>query len=332
MNKSVVLHVEHLRTSFLIGKKKVVTAVDDISFQLLKGEILGIVGESGSGKSVTVRSLLRLLPANASVIADSIMVNNMKVDGLSTSEYRKIRGRVFSMIFQEPLTALNPTFTIGWQIREVFKFRQKKLRNSDIYKRTFDILQRVRIPDIERRIKEYPHQFSGGMRQRGLIAIALASEPEILIADEPTTALDVTVQADIMDLIEDLRRELNLSVILISHNLNLVLQRCDRVIVMYAGQIMEEAESEILLNNPSHPYTIGLLNSIPDISQPDIPLKSIPGDIKDMALNQVGCPFQYRCEMAMPVCNVQRPKLTEIEPGHFVACHLVPSKEGNGDD
>jgi len=329
VKSEIILRVEILHTRFELGKQKTVTAVDGVSLHLDNGEILGIVGESGSGKSVTVRSILRLLPSNAVMKADNIELDGEPVNHMSTKDFRRTCGGKFSMIFQEPLTALNPSFTLGWQIREVYKLRQGNMPSSAIQQKALEMLRRVKIPDPEKRQREYPHQLSGGMRQRGLIAIALASEPKILIADEPTTALDVTVQADIMDLIEELRREFNLSVILISHNLNLVVQRCDRVMVMYAGQVMEEANSERILQNPMHPYTIGLMTSIPDINTPDISLVSIPGEIADLGNQHQGCPFHSRCSKAMKICPISRPSWIEIEPSHWCACHLHINKAGD---
>ena len=329
MNPEIILRVKNLHTRFELGKQKFITAVNGISLHLFRGEILGIVGESGSGKSVTARSILRLLPNNAVMKADAIVLNGENVQLMSANDFRKTCGGKFSMIFQEPLTALNPSFTIGWQIREVYNLHQKSLSNTELQRKTLEMLRRVKIPDPEKREKEYPYQLSGGMRQRGLISIALASEPEILIADEPTTALDVTVQADIMDLIEELRSDFNLSVILISHSLNLIVQRCDRVMVMYAGQVMEEASSERILKNPLHPYTIGLMKSIPDINNPDAPLVSIPGDIADLQNQYQGCPFASRCEKTMPICERKRPEWIQIEPEHWCACYLYIKEAGD---
>jgi ABC-type dipeptide/oligopeptide/nickel transport system ATPase component len=238
--------VDNLSVYFQVGRKRQIPVVDGVNFFLKRGEMLGIVGESGSGKTMIARSLLRLLPSNGRIQADKIALDGITVNNFSNREFSRIRGTKFSMIFQEPLSALNPSFTVGWQVKEVFRLHRRGLSRKQYQEMTVNMLKSVKIPDAERRSREYPHQFSGGMRQRGLISIALASEPEILIADEPTTALDVTVQADIMDLIEEMRREKNLAVFFISHNLNLVIERCDRIMVMYAGNIMEEADSETL--------------------------------------------------------------------------------------
>jgi oligopeptide/dipeptide ABC transporter ATP-binding protein len=317
-----IIETDNLSVYFQVGKKKEIPVVDGVSLYLKRGEMMGIVGESGSGKTMVARSLLRLLPSNGRIQADKIVLDGIIVNNFSNREFSQIRGTKFSMIFQEPLSALNPSFTVGWQIKEVFRLHRKDLNQKQCQEMTVNMLKSVKIPEAERRSREYPHQFSGGMRQRGLISIALASEPEILIADEPTTALDVTVQADIMDLIEEMRRGRSLTVLFISHNLNLVMERCDRIIVMYAGNIMEEAYSETLIANPAHPYTIALMNSIPDIDRPEDPLDCLPGDIADKSRNRECCSFYLRCVKAMKICGKKKPEFIDLGSEHRCSCHL----------
>ena len=323
---NIKLEVRDLHTQFEIGKR-VVHAVNGVSFNVYDGEMLGIVGESGSGKSVTIQSVLGLVKRPGKVTRGEVFLDGNPIHNLPEREMRKPRGTKLAMIFQEPLTALNPSFTIGWQIDEVYKLHRREMSRPDREGKVREMLEKVKIPDAAMRMKEYPHQFSGGMRQRGLIAIALACQPDILFADEPTTALDVTVQADIMDLIQDLREDMGLTVVFISHNINLVTQRCDRVIVMYAGRIVEEASSEQLIHNPRHPYTVGLIHSIPDIEHPERPIESIPGDIANLDGNHPGCPFSPRCHRACEICRTQSPQRTELEPGHWVSCHCETLKE-----
>jgi oligopeptide/dipeptide ABC transporter ATP-binding protein len=323
-----ILEADNLSVYFQIGKKKQISVVDGVSLHLRRGEMLGIVGESGSGKTMIARSLLRLLPSNGRIQADRIVLDGITVNNFSNKEFSRLRGTKFSMIFQEPLSALNPSFTVGWQIKEVFRLHRRYLNQKQCQQMMVNILKSVKIPEAEGRSREYPHQFSGGMRQRGLISIALASEPEILIADEPTTALDVTVQADIMDLIEEMRRERSLAVLFISHNLNLVVERCDRIMVMYAGNIMEEADSETLIANPVHPYTIALMNSIPDIDKPEEPLNCVPGDIADKGGNRECCSFYPRCIKAMKICSKKKPGFTDLGSGHRYACHFYSKTFG----
>lgn len=320
----LVLEVKNLHTQFDMGKRTV-KAVKGVSFSLRRGEMIGIVGESGSGKSVTIRSILGLIQKPGRVTQGTVLLEGREIQNLPNRELQKIRGTKVAMIFQEPLTALNPSFSIGWQIGEVYKLHRRDMQKKSRAKYVLDILNKVKIPDAENRVKSYPHQFSGGMRQRGLISIALACRPDILFADEPTTALDVTVQADIMDLIEELRQDMRLSVVFISHNINLVTQRCDRVLVMYAGKIVEEALVEQIVNRPAHPYTIGLMASIPDIDHPERPIECIPGDIANLSDDDVGCPFHPRCKFACAQCREQAPPLREVEASHFCACH-----RGNG--
>lgn len=328
IQKELVLEVKDLHTQFDMGRRTV-KAVRGVSFSLHRGEMIGIVGESGSGKSVTIRSILGLIRKPGRVTQGKVLLEGREIQNLPDKELQKIRGTKFSMIFQEPLTALNPSFSIGWQIGEVYKLHRRDMSKADRTKHVLEILNKVKIPDAENRCKAYSHQFSGGMRQRGLISIALACKPDILFADEPTTALDVTVQADIMDLIEELRQEMHLSVVFISHNINLVTQRCDRVIVMYAGRIVEEAPAEQIVDRPMHPYTSGLMASIPDIDHPEKPIESIPGDIANLSDDDAGCPFHPRCKYSCERCRASAPPMREVEPGHFCACHLIDAEGGS---
>ena len=265
----------------LSGGRKLV-AVDDVSFEINRGEILGVVGESGSGKTILAKSILQLVPPPGKIEQGSILIDGVDVLQYSDEEMRKhVRGTEVSMIFQEPLSALNPSFSVEWQIEEVFRLHTEHDRNTR-RQMAAELLRKVSIPDPERRIKEYPHQFSGGMQQRVLIAIALACDPKLLIADEPTTALDVTVQADIMDLLQKMREETGLAILLISHNLNLVTERSDRIMVLYASQLMEMGLSERIAEHPLHPYTIGLMDSVPDIEVEDQKITAIPGEMPDL--------------------------------------------------
>lgn len=309
----------------LSGGRKLV-AVDDVSFEINRGEILGIVGESGSGKTILAKSILQLVPPPGKIEQGSILIDGVDILQYSDEEMRKrIRGTEVSMIFQEPLSALNPSFSVGWQIEEVFRLHREYDRNTR-RQMAVELLRKVSIPDPEQRIKEYPHQFSGGMQQRVLIAIALACDPKLLIADEPTTALDVTVQADIMDLLQKMREETGLAILLISHNLNLVAERSDQIMVLYASQLMEMGPSARIAEHPLHPYTIGLMDSVPDIEVEDQKITAIPGEMPDLTLTRGGCVFQPRCKKAMEVCEHVAPELIEVEPRHICRCHLFSSE------
>lgn len=321
-NKKICLSVRDLRTTFPLPEKRRLVAVDNVSFDLFSGETLGIVGESGSGKSMLIKSVLKLVPKPGEIEKGQVILNGQDISKYNDRQMRRdVRGTKISMIFQEPMTALNPSFSIEWQIGEVYKLHTN-LTKSQRQEKIIELLKKVRIPDPEKRMKEYPHQFSGGMRQRVLIALALACNPNVLFADEPTTALDVTVQADIMDLLEDLKEKNNLSIILISHNLNLVTERSDRIIVFYSGSIMEMASSQDIVKQPMHPYTIGLLNSLPDIQAEGQKITAIPGELPDLANRPKGCVFQSRCSRVMDICREQRPDLKEVAPGHLCRCHL----------
>lgn len=300
-----------------------VQAVDQVSFSLSAGEILGIVGESGCGKSVTAMSILGLLPPGTSHVTGSIRFNGQELVGLPARQLRQIRGRNVSMVFQEPMTSLNPSFTIGWQISEVLR-RHEKLSRADARRRALELLRLVEMPAPERRLSEYPHQLSGGMRQRVMIAIAVACSPQILIADEPTTALDVTVQAGILDVMRDLRDRLGTAIVIITHNLGVVADIADQVVVMYAGRRVEQAAVDDLFAAPQHPYTRGLLAAIPRAggrASGTTRLTEIPGVVPSLRDAPDRCTFADRCLRATVECSFARPLLQATRPNHLVACY-----------
>jgi len=324
----VVLSVHDLGTRFFT-RDGTVRAVDGVSFDLRRGETLGIVGESGCGKSVTALSIMRLIPeSEGRIVAGSIRMGDTELTTLAESEMRKIRGNRISMVFQEPMTSLNPVLTVGEQIAESFRIHQK-LAPRDAVERAIEMLHTVRIADPKRRAGEYPHQLSGGMRQRVMIAMALACNPAVLIADEPTTALDVTIQAQILDLIVDLKERLGTAVLLITHDLGVVAETAQRAIVMYAGRKVEEADTATLFRNPLHPYTRGLLHSIPRRNargrRSNIRgrLEEIAGMVPSLREDIAGCPFAPRCAMAMPRCSQEAPPLEAHEPRHLAACWAI---------
>lgn len=320
MSEKILLEVEDLTTAFVTPYSQVVV-LNGISFCIYEGETLGVVGESGSGKSVTAMSIMRLLSSPpARIEAKSINFSGQNLLAMREKEMRKIRGDQISMIFQEPMTSLNPALTIGDQIEEVLKVH-RGLNRRESRQEAIKLLKLVEIPMAENRVTEYPHRLSGGMRQRVMIAMALACHPKLLIADEPTTALDVTVQAQILELIDRLKKELNMSVMLITHDLGVVAEVTKRVITMYAGTIVEEATTKDLFENPLHPYTSALLNSIPDSNRADRgKLKAIPGNVPSPHNYPTGCRFHTRCPNATEVCIQQAPNLSEYREGHFVSC------------
>jgi peptide/nickel transport system ATP-binding protein len=306
----------------------IVHAVDKLSFTLGHGEVLGIVGESGCGKSVTCMSLVRLLPETA-VIDGRASFEGRDLLALSPRALRRVRGRSISFVFQEPMTSLNPVFTVGHQIEEVLR-RHLDLSRGDARARALELLRLVRIPAPDRRLDEYPHQLSGGMRQRVMIAMALACDPKVLVADEPTTALDVTIQAGILDLMRDIRERLGTAIILITHNLGVVADLADRVLVMYAGRKAEEAPVDELFAHPQHPYTIGLLGAIPRPYEGDETrrrLQEIPGRVPSLRELPVACAFADRCPRADEVTRTQIPELRQVRPEHWVAC-FHPGENG----
>ena len=321
-NSDIILKVNNFSAGFE-KEGKIYTAVERISFDLRKGEILGIVGESGCGKSVTALSIMRLLPVPyGKYLGGEIIFNDKNLLGLTPEEMRLIRGNSISMIFQEPMTALNPVKKIGKQISEVLELHKKHLGKKEMYNETLSLLEKVGISEPVQRMNEYPHQLSGGMRQRVMIAMALACKPDILIADEPTTALDVTIQAQILDLIRSLQHEFGMSVIFITHDMGVIAQLCNTVMVMYGGRIAEKATADRLFNSPKHPYTQGLLHSIPKFEYPrKSKLKSIEGMVPSIADYPVGCRFGNRCEFAFDKCAQGNPEEFAADIDHKVSCY-----------
>ncbi len=316
-----LLEIKGLTTEFETFSGKV-KAVDGVSLFVGKKETLAVVGESGSGKSVTSLSLMRLILPPGKVVGGKIEFEGVDLLSLKEKEMEKVRGNNISMIFQEPMTSLNPVFTVGDQIIEGIR-KHQKLSRKQAKEKAIELLKMVGIPIPERRINEYPHQLSGGMRQRVMIAIALASNPKLLIADEPTTALDVTIQAQILDLMKKLKEELGMSIIIITHDLGVVAEMADRVIVMYAGQVVEEADVMSIFDDPLHPYTKGLLNSTPTIEEKLDRLVTIKGNVPHPSQLPKGCRFHPRCPVATEICSQQEPKLTETPEGRRVSCWLV---------
>jgi peptide/nickel transport system ATP-binding protein len=319
-----ILDIADLRTWFFT-RDGVVRAVDGVSFHVIPGETLAIVGESGCGKSVTALSILRLIPSPPGrIVSGAIRFAGRDLLGLSEAEMRDVRGNEISMIFQEPMTSLNPVLTIGHQIAETLTLHQGLDRRAALAK-AVDMLRLVHIPEAQRRIAEYPHQLSGGMRQRVMIAMALACNPKLLIADEPTTALDVTIQAQILDLMRELKQKIDAAIVLITHDLGVVAEMAQRVVVMYAGRKAEEAPVATLFRRPLHPYTKGLLASVPrlgaSLDHEQAPrLAEIPGTVPSLREPIPGCPFEARCAFATEICRREMPAFDEKEPGHFAAC------------
>ncbi|MFP3387446.1 ABC transporter ATP-binding protein [Brevibacillus sp. SIMBA_040] len=320
-----LLQVQNLRTTFHIDAGQV-QAVRGITFHVNKGESIGIVGESGSGKSVSMLSLLKLLPGNARLEADSIQFDETELVHADQKAMRKMLGKDIGMIFQDPMTSLNPLFTIGEQITEPLRIHQK-LSKEEARKKAIEILRMVEIPSPESRLKQYPHEFSGGMRQRVMIAIALSCSPKLLIADEPTTALDVTIQAQILDLMRDLKNKLNVSIVMITHDLGVIANMCNRIVVMYGGTIVEQGTTREIFYEPKHPYTWGLLRSIPQFSEGEKKkLISIPGSPPDLLRPPAGCAFTARCPYAMKVCEKLPPPQISLSETHQAACWLMHPK------
>ncbi|HKB34566.1 MAG TPA: ABC transporter ATP-binding protein [Candidatus Dormibacteraeota bacterium] len=299
------------------------TAVDGVSFDVDRGEVVGIVGESGSGKTMTALSILRLVPEPGQITNGRILYGDRDVVHMSDEEIREFRGNEVAMIFQDPMTSLNPVLRVGFQVEEAMAAHQRFTR-TQARERVAPLLTRVRIPAAEQRVRDYPHQFSGGMRQRAMIAMGVSNEPSLLIADEPTTALDVTVQASIIELVRDLSGELGASVILITHNMALIASLCQRVIVMYAGRIVEEGPTRAIFKNPQHPYTWSLLRSIPRVDEKTKEkLISIRGLPPDLSKPPPGCKFHPRCRFRVDRCFTEEPSLEEVEPGHLARCWVL---------
>lgn len=317
-----LLQIDGLKTHFFSGNR-VVKAVDGVDLIIKRGETLGVVGESGSGKSITAMSIMGLIPQPpGKIVAGSILFEGEDLLKKSEAEMRRIRGNSIAMIFQDPMTSLNPVLTVGEQIAENIRLHQK-LAKQAAWLKAVQMLEKVGIPDAAKRAVAYPHQFSGGMRQRVMIAMALSCNPKLLIADEPTTALDVTIQAQILDLMRQLKTEMNTSIMLITHDLGVVADLCDHVLVMYAGGPVEFAGLNALFTEPKHPYTLGLMRSIPRLSEEKKQrLEPIEGQPPDLSLLPLGCRFAERCPQVMERCRIEMPQLLEVNCGHRVACLL----------
>lgn len=324
-----ILELADLHTHFFTDNGEI-PAVNGVSIKVHKGEIVGIVGESGSGKSVTSLSIMQLVPSPpGKIVSGEINFKGENLAQASEKRMKKIRGNEISMIFQEPMTSLNPLFTIGNQLIEAIRLHQKITKKAAKQK-AINMLKLVGIPRAEEIVGEYPHQLSGGMRQRVMIAMAMSCDPELLIADEPTTALDVTIQAQILDLMRDLNKKEDTAILLITHDLGVVAEICDRVIVMYAGQVVEEGTTREILKDPQHPYSQGLIKSLPKIHEGEQKLYSIPGVVPKPTMERTGCHFAPRCEFAFERCLQETPGLYAIENGRQSRCFLHDDKEGKG--
>lgn len=318
-----LLEVKDLKTEFKRGKNDWITAVNGVSFTVNEGEIVGLVGESGCGKSVTSLSIMRLHDKLQTRISGSITFGGKSLLDLSEHEMQEIRGNEISMIFQEPMSALDPIMRIENQLTEVIALHNRKLSKSEVHERCVSALKLVGIPEPEMTLRNYPHELSGGMCQRVMIAMAMCCEPKLLIADEPTTALDVTIQAQILALMENLRRETNTGILLITHDLGVVAETCSRVIVMYAGNVVEEAPVDELFAHPKHPYTQGLIASVPRLGKRVRRLPSIPGSVPDLSAMPTGCRFAPRCKYAQEKCRTHEPALQQVGPAHASSCLLT---------
>ena len=318
---SALISVKNLKT-YLYTSRGVVKAVDDVSFDIRRGEILGIVGESGSGKTMIALSLIRLLPTPpAKIVSGHVELNGVDLVNLTEDEMRKFRGSEISIIFQDPLTSLNPLMKVGEQIAEVLRVN-KNASKPEAKQKAIDILKLVGIPEAETRASEYPFELSGGMRQRVMIAIALAASPKLIIADEPTTNLDATIQVQILSLLKDIQTKQGSSVLLITHNLGIVAWICDNVAVMYAGKIVELGSAKSVLQNPLHPYTKALLKSVPRVDVEKGKLETIPGDVPNLLNLSQECRFNPRCPYAKSVCRSKDPEMIEVEPNHWASCFV----------
>lgn len=321
MKNQPVLDVERLKTYFYLDDDQVAKAVDDISFSIYPGETVALVGESGSGKSITALSIMQLINKPGRIVDGSIVLNDQELVQLKPKQMTDIRGKDIAMIFQEPMTALNPVYTVGNQISEILR-KHKKMNKHDALQQAIELLKIVGIPRPNEIMKEYPHQLSGGMRQRVMIAMAISCEPQLLIADEPTTALDVTIQAQILDLLVELQRKFQMSVLLITHDLGVVYEYADRVMVMYGGQIVEQAPTKQLLKHTKHPYTQGLLASLPNLEEDVDRLGIIKGTVPPAYNFPKGCRFSTRCPFVMEKCTQTNPELEEYATDHKVRCYL----------
>ena len=326
-----VLDVERLKTYFFLDDNEVARAVDDVNFSIEPGETVALVGESGSGKSITSLSIMQLINKPGRIVNGSISLEGQNLLDKSNRQMTKIRGNDIAMIFQEPMTALNPVFTIGNQIVEVLR-KHKKMSKPQAKKRAIELLKMVGFPRAEATMDEYPHQLSGGMRQRAMIAIAISCEPKLLIADEPTTALDVTIQSQILDLMNDMKERMNMSLLLITHDLGVVAEYADRIMVMYGGQIVEQSNKRGIFKDPKHPYTNGLLGSLPDIYDDEERLQTIQGTVPAAHRFPNGCRFSTRCPHVMEKCIQSNPDLMKIDADHHVRCYLYEDESGGGND
>src|SRR5690625_90306 len=323
--KEPLLKVSHLKTYFHT-ENNVIKAVDDVSFHINNGELLGIVGESGSGKSVTSLSIMRLIESPGEIVNGDIIFAGDNLLQLREKEMEKIRGNDLAMVFQEPLTSLNPVLTVGRQISETIRVH-RKVSKQEARKRSIDLLKQVKIPRPEKVYRSYPHTLSGGMRQRVMIAIALSCQPKLLIADEPTTALDVSIQAQVLKLIKELAQSVNVAVLLITHDLGVIAEMVDRVLVMYGGKIVETADVYTLFDEPKHPYTKGLLKSMLPFERDEDSLYSIKGHVPRPEQMPKGCKFHPRCEFAMDICRKQEPDLIQLNEAENVRCWLYEEKK-----
>lgn len=321
MTQKTLLDVKDLKTYFYLEGSKVAKAVDGVNFSVNPGETVALVGESGSGKSITSLSIMKLVSKPGKIKEGQILFDGKDLVQLSDKQMTNVRGREIGMIFQEPMTALNPVFTIGNQIKETL-IRHKKISKNEAERKAIELLKLVGFPRAEETMKEYPHQLSGGMRQRAMIAIAISCDPKLLIADEPTTALDVTIQAQILDIMDEMKKKFNMAVLLITHDLGVVAEYADRVMVMYGGQIVEQTAVENLFLNPKHPYTNGLLDSLPSLEKEVDRLGAIKGMVPAAHEFPAGCRFSDRCPHVMDKCRTSNPELVTIEPGHDVRCYL----------
>ena len=315
-----LLQVTDLRTSFFTDAGEV-KAVNGVSFTLERGKVLGIVGESGSGKSVTAYSIMQILASAGKIVGGSIKLDGQELVGADEKVMKDVRGNKVSIIFQDPMTSLNPTYTIGNQLMEAILLHTNRDKKQ-AYDRAVEMLRLVNVNEPEKRMKQYPFELSGGMRQRVMIAMALACEPDILIADEPTTALDVTIQAQILELMKDLQEELGMAIIMITHDLGVVAQMCDEVIVMYAGSICEQGTADEIFYNPQHEYTKGLLRSIPSTTSAGTKLQPITGTPIDLLNMPKGCPFAPRCDAAMKICITEKAERVEVNENHSASCWM----------
>lgn len=332
IERKAILQVKGLQTTFFTDDGEI-PAVDNIDFAVHEGEVLGIVGESGCGKSVTSLSIMGLVPSPPGKITNGeILFNDRDLTKLSEKEMRKVRGNDVAMIFQEPMTSLNPLFTIGNQLVEAISIHKKAWSKQQAKERAIEMLTLVGLPRADELMKEYPHQLSGGMRQRVMIAMALVCDPKVLIADEPTTALDVTIQAQILKLMKDLNERLNTAVLLITHDLGVVAETCERVVVMYGGKIVEEGPVSVIFQDPQHPYTKGLLQSVPDMRFKKQRLYSIPGNVPKPGSIKNGCRFAARCEFAFDRCMNENPELYQTSPEHKTRCFLYEDQEVEHND